>query len=125
MKMHMRPFDMWRSRSGDAAIRRLAARVGRMDRLLRVAAADDAGRPPFPSEPEPVAWLAAQAERLRVADSAPRPIVMGRHLMAMGLKPGPEFGKMLKAAYEAQLDGRFSTEDGGVAFVRGLYGRSL
>ena len=125
VKQHMRPFDMWRSKSGDAAIRRLAARVVRIDRLLRVAAADDAGRPPFPSEPEPIEWLAAQAERLRVADSAPKPIVLGRHLMALGFKPGPAFGKMLKAAYEAQLDGLFFTVEEGIVFVRRLYGSNL
>ena len=89
----------------------------RIDRLLRVAAADDEGRPPFPREPEPLEWLAAQAERLRVADSAPKPLVMGRDLLALGMKPGPELGRLLKAAYEAQLDGRFSTREEGIEFV--------
>lgn len=118
VRLHMRPFAMWRDRATDAAIRRLAAQVVRIDRLIRVAAADDEGRPPFPSEPEPLEWLAAQAERLRVADAAPKPLVMGRDLIALGMKPGPEFGRILKAAYEAQLDGRFSTQEEGVALVR-------
>ena len=118
VRLHMRPFAMWKNRASDGAIRRLAAHVVRIDRLLRVAAADDEGRPPFPSEPEPLEWLAAQAERLRVADSAPKPLVMGRDLVALGMKPGPEFGKILKAAYEAQLDGRFSTVEGGIEHVR-------
>ena len=117
VRLHMRPFAMWKNRASDGAIRRLAAHVVRIDRLLRVAAADDEGRPPFPSEPEPLEWLAAQAERLRVADSAPKPLVMGRDLVALGMKPGPEFGKILKAAYEAQLDGRFSTREEGLEMV--------
>ncbi len=33
------------------------------------------------------------------------------------MKPGVEFGKVLKAAYEAQLDGRFFTREDGMAFV--------
>ena len=118
VRLHMRPFAMWRDKSSDGAIRRLAAKVVRIDRLLRVAAADDAGRPPFPSEPEPLQWLAEQAERLRVADSAPKPIVQGRDLIALGMKPGVEFGRILKAAYEAQLDGRFTDLEGGVKYVK-------
>ena len=117
VRLHMRPFAMWRDKSSDGAIRRLAAKVVRIDRLIRVAAADDAGRPPFPSEPEPLRWLAEQAERLRVADSAPKPIVQGRDLIALGMKPGVEFGRILKAAYEAQLDGKFNDLKGGIEYV--------
>ncbi len=118
VRLHMRPFAMWRDKSSDSAIRRLAAKVVRIDRLLRVAAADNAGRPPFPSRPEPIAWLAAQAERLRVADSAPKPLIQGRDLMAIGLTPGIEFGKILKRVYDAQLDGKFSTHQEGVNYVK-------
>ena len=120
VRLHMRPFAMWKDKSSDGAIRRLAAKVVRLDRLIRVAAADDAGRPPFPSEPEPLRWLAEQAERLRVADSAPKPIVQGRDLIALGMKPGVEFGRILKAAYEAQLDGEFTDLNGGIDYVRML-----
>ena len=118
VRLHMRPFAMWKDRSSDGAIRRLAAKVVRIDRLIRVAAADDAGRPPYPSEPEPLRWLAQQAERLRVADSAPKPIVQGRDLIALGMKPGVAFGKILKDAYEAQLDGRFFDLQGGINYVK-------
>ena len=120
VRLHMRPFAMWRDKSSDGAIRRLAAKVVRIDRLIRVAAADDAGRPPFPSEPEPLRWLAEQAARLRVADSAPKPIVRGRDLIALGMKPGVEFGRILKAAYEAQLDGKFNDLKGGIEYVQKL-----
>ena len=118
VRLHMRPFAMWKDKSSDGAIRRLAAKVVRIDRLIRVAAADDAGRPPFPPEPEPLKWLAEQAERLRVAESAPKPIVQGRDLIALGMKPGVEFGRILKAAYEAQLDGKFNDLKGGIEYVQ-------
>jgi len=118
VRLHMRPFAMWRDKSGDGAIRRLAAQVVRIDRLLRVAAADDAGRPPFPSQPEHLAWLAAQAERLAVAEAAPKPIVQGRNLIALGMKPGPAFGRLLAACYEAQLDGAFADLDGGICHLK-------
>lgn len=118
VKLHMRPFSMWKDKSSDGAIRRLSAQVVRIDRLLRVAAADDAGRPPFPTQPEHLEWLAAQAERLRVADAAPKPIVQGRDLIARGMKPGRHFGEILKACYEAQLDGVFADVEGGIGFAR-------
>ena len=125
VRLHMRPFAMWKDRSSDGAIRRLAAKVVRIDRLIRVAAADDAGRPPYPSEPEPLKWLAREAERLKVADSAPKPLVQGRDLIALGMKPGVAFGKILKAAYEAQLDGKFMTREDGVKFVTSTVGQIL
>ena len=120
VRLHMRPFAMWKDRSSDGAIRRLAAKVVRIDRLLRVAAADDEGRPPFPSDPRPLAWLAEQARRLAVEDSAPKPIVRGRDLLARGMRPGPEMGRLLAALYEAQLDGAFADLDSGLAHAEGL-----
>ena len=137
VRLHMRPFAMWRDKSSDGAIRRLAAKVVRIDRLIRVAAADAMGigldrvsRASLGSggpdqtlkDPnlEPLRWLAREAERLRVADSAPKPLVQGRDLIALGMRPGVEFGRILKAAYEAQLDGKFLTREDGVKFVRDL-----
>ena len=114
---HMKPFALWKAKAGDAAIRRLAVKVGRIDRLVRVARADDEGRPPFPSQPESIDWLSAQAERLRVASAAPRPIVRGRDLIARGMRPGPVFGELLSKCYEAQLDGRFFDLSDGLRFL--------
>ena len=137
VRLHMRPFAMWKDKSSDGAIRRLAAKVVRIDRLLRVAAADamgigsdrvnegssgagDLDQTLKDPNLEPLKWLAEQAERLRVADSAPKPIVQGRNLIALGMKPGVGFGRILKAAYEAQLDGKFADLEGGLAYVRAL-----
>lgn len=122
VQCHMQPFALWKSKCGDAAIRRLALKVVRIDRLLRVCEADDEGRLPelvaTSSGGEERAWLAAQAERLRVAAAAPKPILMGRHLMAMGLKPSVQFKRWLDRAFEAQLDGAFSDLDGALAWFK-------
>jgi len=116
---HMRPHMLYQQQGGSGAIRRLSRDVGRLDRLIRVLRADYGGRPPLPGEPCKAAdWLAAKAEQLRIQDEAPKPILMGRHLIEAGLKPGPRFKEILDAAYEAQLDDAFEDEAGALAFLR-------
>lgn len=120
VQCHMRPFAMWKDRAGDAAIRRLAVKVGRIDRLLRVAQADDEGRAPGAAAGatggEELRWLAAEAERLRVAAEVPKPILMGRHLVQMGYKPSISFKKMLDLSFDAQLEGKFGDLPGALAY---------
>ena len=117
---HMKPFAFWKSHAGDAAIRRLALKVGRLDRLIRVSRADDEGRlatsVATSARGQDLDWLAEAAHRLAVADAAPKPILQGRDLIAMGLKPSPQFGVWLKETFDAQLDGAFSDLDGARAF---------
>ncbi len=49
---------------------------------------------------------------LKVEQQPPAPILLGRHLLEMGLEPGPRVGEITKAIYEMQLDGRVcSLED--------------
>lgn len=119
---HMQPIALWRSRAGDSAVRRLARRVVRIDRLLRVCSADAMGAATGKNAElrEASAWLLARAEALRVKDSAPKPIVLGRHLLALGFSANPVFKRVLDACYEAQLDGKFSDEAGGIAFLKKL-----
>lgn len=122
---HLRPQQLWDQRAGDAAVRRLARAVGRIDRLVRVARADRQGAQGSIGAPFPAGdWLLARARELAVADAAPPPVVMGRHLIAMGLVPGPGFGTILEACYEAQLDGAFADLEGGLACARALVERS-
>ncbi len=117
---HMQPFALWKSKAGDAAVRRLALRVGRIDRLIRVAHADDEGRPEAcrggSSAGDDLRWLEATAERLRVAAEVPRPLFMGRDLIALGYKPSRKFKVWLDACFEAQLDGVFSDHAGALKY---------
>lgn len=116
---HLRPRALYDARSSDSAIRRLARHVQRIDRLVRVARADHAGRPPKPFDGFPAGeWLLQQAKRLEVDAKAPAPIVMGRHLLELGVPPGPEMGRLLGDCYEAQLDGFFSTLEEALVYVR-------
>ena len=106
----------------DTSVRRLARKItpATIDELAVVMRADSNGRPPLTS-PETHARideLVAKAHALAVADAAPKPLMLGRHLVAFGLKPDERFKKILTAAFEAQLDGAFTDEAGGVTWLK-------
>ncbi len=119
---HMRPQELYQQNAGDSAIRRLARQVGRIDWLARVDRADRLGRgqPEDKEERSSDVWLLERARALDVQAAAPKPLVMGRHLLDMGLAPGPQFSALLGACYEAQLDGIITTLDEGCALVKKL-----
>lgn len=99
----------------DRSVRRLANRLSpaTIDELAVVMIADQFGRPPKPREVhQGVMDLRARAGDLRLEDEAPKPILLGRHLIERGMKPGKEFGTILKEAFEAQLDGAFDELEG-------------
>ena len=122
---HLRPRALHDANASDNAVRRLARQVQRIDRLVRVARADHAGRPPKPFDGFPAGeWLLERARRLEVEDQAPVPLVMGRHLLELGAQPGPDMGQLLDVCYEAQLDGIFSSLSDGLAFARQQLGQS-
>ncbi len=104
---------------GPTMVRRLARRVApdSIQGLSLVMIADHSGRPPLPREvPEGTTRLLAMARELAVQDAAPKPILMGRHLLELGMRPGPEFGMILKEAYERQLDGEFGDLEGALSW---------
>jgi tRNA nucleotidyltransferase (CCA-adding enzyme) len=85
--------------------RKLAAEGVRMETLARLARADHLGRGTHDAEsrtyPEGDRFMAIAGE-LEVQAHAPRDAVMGRHLIALGLEPGPLFGEILRRCREVQ-----------------------
>jgi tRNA nucleotidyltransferase (CCA-adding enzyme) len=116
VRLHLKPGEFYKKRDevGDGAFRRLARRC-EIDLLYRVAKADSLGRNAdwVPREKwfdaTAQEWFIARARALEVEKQAPAPLLMGRHLIDMGLKPSPLFGEILDAVYEMQLDGRVRT----------------
>ncbi len=110
---HLKPGEFYKKRDevGDGAFRRLARRC-ELELLYRVAKADSLGRNAdwIPREEwftaEAQDWFIAHARELQVEEKAPAPILLGRHLLEMGLAPGPRIGEITRAVYEMQLDGR-------------------
>jgi len=116
---HLKPGEFFKKREevGDGAFRRLARKC-ELDLLYRVAKADSLGRNAdwvprekwFGSEAQE--WFIQRAKELEVDQQPPAPILLGRHLLELGLQPGPRIGEITKAVYEMQLDGRVcSLED--------------
>lgn len=121
---HLKPRQLYQGGAGDAAVRRLAHRVKRIDRLVRLARADARGRPPLPpADCEDCDWLLARADALRIKDQAPRRLVLGRDLIDRGLTPGPEIGDLVDRCYQAQLDGAFEGRTAGLRFLDSLLRR--
>ncbi len=123
VREHDEPYRLWTQNRvkpvADSVIRRLALRVPILP-LCRLALADFRGRAaaeaagPCPS----AEWLLARAAALGVLEQAPHALLQGRDAQALGVKPGPAMGALLKAAFEAQLDGEFSDLPGAIAWAQ-------
>ena len=86
---------------------------------LRVSRADSLGRTgEFSTEAQE--WFIGKARALGVEEKPPGPILMGRHLLEMGLGPGPVIGRITRAVYEMQLDGRVTDLEGALRAAKDL-----
>ncbi|HEX2641053.1 MAG TPA: HD domain-containing protein [Pyrinomonadaceae bacterium] len=116
VRYHLLPGMFYKNPPGDGAFRRLARRV-EPDLLYRVAKADSLGRNPewLPKEKwfkaEAQEWFIERVRALKVERKAPLPVLMGRHLIELGLNPSPKFKTILDAVYEKQLDGQITNLD--------------
>ncbi|MGQ0732151.1 MAG: CCA tRNA nucleotidyltransferase [Acidobacteriota bacterium] len=108
---HLKPGAFFKVRDdlSDAAFRRLAQKVD-LDLLARAAKADCLGRA-GQFDCSGMDWFLARARTLGVEHEPPAPILLGRHLLELGVAPGPAMGALLKAVYERQLDGSVCTLD--------------
>ena len=114
----------------DGDVRRMALRV-KLPEALRAAEAlyganplvgghaPDAGAAPLAE----AATLRRHAAALGVLEQPPAPLLKGRHLMQAGMRPGPAMGDLLKAAFEAQLDGAITSEAQALAWMAEALGR--
>jgi tRNA nucleotidyltransferase (CCA-adding enzyme) len=100
----------------DGAFRRLAEKVD-LEMLARVAKSDCLGRTGY-FDCSAMDWFLERATSLGVEHAPPAPIVKGRHLLALGLKPGPRVGAVLRQIYEKQLDGSITNLEDGIALAR-------
>ncbi len=115
---HLKPHSFFKSSTpvGDGAFRRLAQKVD-LELLTRVAMSDCLGRTGT-FDCSGIEWFLERARALGVEHAAPEPIVKGRHLIDLGVRPGPRMGDVLRQIYERQLDGGVRTLEDGLRVAR-------
>ena len=122
VREHLKPGEFYKKRDevGDGAFRRLARRC-EPDLLYRVAKADSLGRNAewVPRNQwygaDAQEWFIQRTKELEVEQRPPEPLLLGRHLLELGLEAGPRIGEITRAVYEMQLDGRVRTVDEAIA----------
>src|ERR1700752_43717 len=127
VREHLKPGEFYKKRDevGEGAFRRLARRC-EPDLLYRVAKADSLGRNAdwVPREQwygsEAQEWFIERSRALQVEQRPPDPILLGRHLLELGVQPGPRMGEITSAAYEMQLDGRVGQLDDAIAEAKNI-----
>jgi tRNA nucleotidyltransferase (CCA-adding enzyme) len=119
---HLRPMAFFKARDTitDGAFRRLAQKVD-LELLARFARSDCHGRAGT-FDCSGIDWFIERARSLGVEHKPPAPILLGRHLIEMGVTPGPRMGEILKAVYELQLDSAVQTLEEARARARELVG---
>lgn len=65
-------------------------------------------------------WFMARARALGIEEKAPEPLLMGRHVLELGLSPGPRVGEITRAVYELQLDDRVTSLEDAIIAARKL-----
>lgn len=107
----------------DSPIRKLSIRLKKanIEQLAHMVEADMGGRPPLPKgQHQSMAVTLKRARELGVNLEAPKPIIMGRHLIDLGLSPSKAFGDLLKACFKRQVEGKFETEAEGIEVAKQL-----
>jgi tRNA nucleotidyltransferase (CCA-adding enzyme) len=117
---HLKPGAWFKVRDevGDGAFRRLAQKVD-LELLARVASADCCGRT-GDFDCSAMTWFLERARALGVEHEPPKPMLLGRHLLALGVKPGPRMGEIIRSVYERQLDGEVAGLDDAIAAARAM-----
>jgi len=130
VREHLKPGEFYKKRDevGEGAFRRLARRC-EPDLLYRVAKADSLGRNAewVPREQwygtEAQEWFQQRIKELEVQQRPPEPLLLGRHLIELGVEPGPVMGEITRAVYEMQLDGRVRNLEEAVAEAKKIISR--
>lgn len=122
VRHHMRPLQLHDNggQVSDGAIRRLASSLApaTITQLAAVVHADRAGRGEASDPSGQVSrWLTDRARRLDVTVAAPTYILNGHDLISRGVPAGPERGRILAEARDAENDGVFSSRSAALAWL--------
>ena len=114
VKYHMRPLNL-RKHLSKKAVRKLVTQVD-IPQLLKLHQADLLGR----GLEVDLSYIDKILEIYDKVKDEVKPIIMGRHLINLGVEPGKRIGILLKEIYRAQLDGKFSDLAGGLEYTKNI-----
>jgi tRNA nucleotidyltransferase (CCA-adding enzyme) len=103
----------------DAVIRCLAHRLypATIQELIWVTEAAFWGRELEVPDTSIIELFRKHAKELKVDKAPLAPLVKGKDLLALGVKPGPKMGTILKELETAQINGAFGTREEGVTYI--------
>lgn len=111
VREHLKPFAFFSGNAGPAAYRRLARKLADdgvgLPLLAALCEADYRGRTLADVDDdniEAITFFQGKCTEYGVADSAPQPIVLGRHLLSRGHTPGKHLGAILQKCFDYQLE---------------------
>ena len=120
VKYHLSVYQLYKDKSSLKAIRRLSTKLD-LKRLEKVSRADFFGRDTKEAKSgkfEAGEWFLDMAKRLEVLDGAPKPLMKGRELLNLGLKPSPKFKKILDFLYQKQLDMEINSKEDALKYIK-------
>jgi tRNA nucleotidyltransferase (CCA-adding enzyme) len=111
VRYHMQPIQFVENGAKLSAYKRLASKLApqvTLEMLAKLALADQQGRNPKGHEPlekedTRINIFLQNAEQAQVLHETEKPILRGRDLLDV-VEPGPRMGKLLKKAYELQIE---------------------
>lgn len=124
VRRHMLPMTFVSTKVSDKAFRRLSMEVRSMGLLADVAECDlkgvDVPKENLERGLTDLAEFRRRSESLHISTEKPKPLVLGRHLIDRGMKPGPKMKPILDKCFDAQLDGEFTDIEGGLKYLDGF-----
>lgn len=125
IKYHHRIFELHRNRDliKMSAISKLKRdMLGYEKILILLDFADRQSRSPDPLKfktLDPVSkWILKKRDECFAIESKPKPLIMGRDLLALGMSPGKNIGVIVKEYYIKQLSGEFSSKEEGIKSLK-------
>jgi len=111
VKNHLAPFQLYKANSSLKAVKRLSLKCNIED-LCIVCLADCKGRtiPNKDKCDKAVTWLLENAKKMNISKEPLKPLVQGRDLIKLGMKPSKEFKNILDFALNLQIEDNLEKE---------------
>lgn len=111
-KYHMRPYEL-KNVLNKKLLRRLALKVD-IPSLMRLHQADLEGR----GDIKDTSHIKKFLDMYEEVKNEIKPLITGKHLIDLGLKPGKHFGGILDKIFDRQLEDEFSTVEEGLKWLK-------